>query len=101
MNIQDIIKQAELLKKQTAVNSKKLENLLITGESGAGLVKIELTGNFLLKKLHIDPDLYKEDKQAVEQLIVAAFNDASNKVESERRAMLNSLNVPGDFKLPF
>ena len=76
------------------------------GQSGGGLVQVSLTGKFEMKALKIDPSLFKEDDvEVLEDLILAAHNDAKAKVETmmqEKTAALTSgLGLPAGMKLPF
>ncbi len=77
-----------------------------TGQAGGGLVRVALSGKFEMKSLKIDPSLFKEDDvEVIEDLILAAHNDAKSKVESamkEKTAALTAgLPLPPGFKLPF
>ncbi len=85
---------------------QKLAELEVTGESGAGLVKLVLTGKHEAKRLSIDPSLLKdEDQEMLEDLIVSAINDAVRKVENENKesmaGMTAGIPLPPGFKLPF
>ncbi len=70
----------------------------IVGESGAGLVKITLTGKHQARKVEISPDALKEDKEFVEDLIAAAINDASQKLDTATQQKMAS--VTGGLQLP-
>lgn len=77
-----------------------------SGQSGGGLVKVTLTGKFEMKKLDIDPSLFKEDDvEILEDLILAAHNDAKVKVEQamqeKTQALTAGLPIPPGMKLPF
>jgi DNA-binding YbaB/EbfC family protein len=77
-----------------------------SGQSGGGLVKVTLTGKFEMKKLDIDPSLFKEDDvEILEDLILAAHNDAKVKVEhamqEKTQALTAGLPIPPGMKLPF
>lgn len=77
-----------------------------TGQSGGGLVKVTLTGKFEMKKLEIDPSLLKSDEaEILEDLILAAHNDAKGKVEvtmqEKTKALTAGLPIPPGMKLPF
>lgn len=76
------------------------------GRAGGGLVEVVLTGKFEMKSLKIDPSLFKEDDvEVLEDLILAAHNDAKAKVETEMKdktsALTAGLPLPPGFKLPF
>ncbi len=84
---------------------EEVANLEVTGESGAGMVKITMTGNREVKRVQIDDSVAKEDKEILEDLIVAAFNDASRRVEEKSKELLSSVTagipLPPGMKLPF
>jgi DNA-binding YbaB/EbfC family protein len=77
----------------------------VTGEAGAGLVKVVMTGRHDMRRVSIDPSLMSEDKEMLEDLITAAVNDAVRKIEKTSQERLSGmtagLNLPGGFKLPF
>ena len=85
---------------------EEIAEMEATGQAGGGLVHVTLTGKFEMKSLKIDPSLFKEDDvEVIEDLILAAHNDAKSKVESamkEKTAALTAgLPLPPGFKLPF
>ncbi len=105
MNIQGIIKQAQMMQKKMEEEQAKLAQEEVEGTSGGGMVKVILNGKFEMKKLNLDPSLIDpEDKEVLEDLIVAAYNDAKNKVDdkmqSSMNAMTGGMNL-GGLKLPF
>ena len=83
---------------------EELANTEVTGVSGAGMVEVVMTCRHDVRKITIDPELMGDDKEVVEDLIAAAFNDAVRKVETvtqEKMGGLTSgLNIPG-LNLPF
>ena len=109
MNIQQLMQQAqrmqEQMQKQMAKTQEELAATELTGESGAGLVKVTMTGRHDVKRVQIDDSLMSEDKEMLEDLIAAAVNDAVRKVEdySQKKmgAVTNGLNLPPGMKLPF
>lgn len=109
MNMQQLMQQAqrmqEQMQKQMAKAQEELANAEIKGESGAGLVKVTMTGRHDVKRVEIDDSLLKEDKEMLEDLIAAAVNDAVRKVEaysqSKMGAVTQGLNLPPGMKLPF
>lgn len=77
------MKQAQQLQSKLADTQAELENAEVEGSSGAGLVKVTLSGKGNMKSLHVDPSLMKPDEaEILEDLIVAAFNDGKVKVEA-------------------
>ena len=84
----------------------KLEQAKVTGQSGGGLVKVTLNGKGAMTALAIDPSLLKpEEKEIMEDLIVAAHGDAKAKVEAmmaeEMKSVTGGLPLPPGLKLPF
>lgn len=102
-NLDDLMKQAQKIQEQMQQKQQDLANAEVTGESGAGLVKVVMTGRHDVKKVTLDDSLLQEDKEIVEDLLAAAVNDAVRKVESSNRDALSDLtagmNIPG-FKMP-
>ena len=85
---------------------EEIANLQETGQSGGGLVSVTLSGKFEMRALAIDPSLIKPDEaEILEDLILAAFNDARAKVESamaeKTQALTAGLPIPPGMKLPF
>jgi DNA-binding YbaB/EbfC family protein len=84
----------------------KLEQATVTGQSGGGLVKVTLSGKGAMTRLEIDPSLLKpEEKEILEDLIVAAHTDAKGKSEAmmaeEMKSVTGGLPLPPGLKLPF
>ena len=109
MNIQQLMQQAQRMQEQMQKQMQKTQEELaateLTGESGAGLVKVVMTGRHDVKRVQIDESLLQEDKEMLEDLIAAAVNDAVRKVEDlSQKKMSNAtsgLNLPPGMKLPF
>lgn len=105
-NLGQLMKQAQEMQQKMTEMQQQLETLEMTGVSGGGLVQVTLNGKSDLKKLKIDKSLMVPDEaEVVEDLIVAAFNDAKQKVsahaEAEMHKLTGGLNLPGGMKLPF
>lgn len=104
-NIGDLMKQAQQLQEQMQQAQEKLASQEVTGESGAGMVKVVMTGRHDVRRVTIDPSLLSEDKEILEDLLAAAVNDAVRRVEDNNRSMMSGLtqglNIPGGFKMPF
>ena len=84
----------------------EMATLEAEGQAGGGLVKVKLTGKFEMTSLKIDPSLFKEDEvEILEDLLLAAHNDAKGKVEAimqeKPRALTAGLPIPPGMKLPF
>ncbi len=106
MNIQKMMKQAQEMQNKMAAMQAKLEESESEGSSGGGAVKLVVSGNKMLKKITIDESLLvPADKEVLEDLIVAAFNDAANKVDNIANQQMSQvtagLQLPPGMKLPF
>ena len=105
-NIGQLMKQAaEMQSKMTEVQAQ-LEAVEMTGNAGGGLVQAVMNGKGDLKKLKIDKSLLDpEEVEVLEDLVLAAFNDARQKVqahaETEMQKLTGGLKLPGGMKLPF
>ena len=97
---------AETVQAQMAEAQAKLDSVEVEGVSGGGLVKITATAKGRIKAIHIDDSLIvPSDKQMLEDLLAAAFNDAREKADQASNAemgkMTSGLQLPPGFKLPF
>ncbi len=101
----NMMKQAQELQEKMKKAQEEVANLEVTGESGAGMVKVTMTGRHDVRRVQIDDSLMNDDKEIVEDLIAAAINDAVRKVESESQSRMSSvtegLPIPPGFKMPF
>ena len=77
-----LMKQAQQMQEKMQKMQEEIAQLEVTGESGAGLVKITINGAHNCRRIEIDPSLMEDDKEMLEDLIAAAFNDAARKVEA-------------------
>ena len=105
-NIGQLMKQAQAMQTKMAEMQAQLEALEMTGVSGGGMVQLTLNGKGDLKDIKLDKSLLVPDEvEVLEDLIVAAFNDARQKVsahaEQEMQKLTGGLNLPGGLKLPF
>lgn len=101
-----MMKQAQEMQEKVTQMQDDLHNILVTGESGAGLVKATATAKGDLKALDIDPSIFvPSEKEVAEDLILAAIKDAqakaSEKAQAEMVKITDGLGLPADFKLPF
>jgi DNA-binding YbaB/EbfC family protein len=101
----NLMKQAQQMQANLQKAQEELEKMEVTGESGGGMVKITLTGRHEARRVVIDPNLFGEDKEMLEDLIAAAINDAVRKVDranqDKMKNMAGGLGLPEGFKLPF
>jgi hypothetical protein len=99
------MKQAQAMQESMQKAQEELASLEVTGESGGGMVKITMTGKHEVRRVLIDDSLMADDKDMLEDLVAAAINDATHKVEAttqERMSGLTSgMNLPAGMKLPF
>ncbi len=104
-NIGNMMKQAQMVQENMRQMQEKLATIEVEGQSGAGMVKVIMTCRHDVKRVDIDSSLMRDDKEMLEDLVAAAFNDAVRRVESttqEKMAELTSgLGLPSGFKLPF
>ena len=100
-----LMKQAQQMQDNLKKAQEELANVEVEGQSGAGLVKVVMTCKNDVKRVTIDPSLLADDKDMLEDLVAAAFNDAVRRAEAvsqERMAGFTSgLNLPPGMKLPF
>lgn len=104
-DLNELMKQARQMQEQMQKAQQEMANQIVEGESGAGLVKVSMNGRHDVTGVNLDASLMAEDKEVVEDLIAAAFNDASRKLEDKNKdalgAMGGGLNLPEGFKFPF
>jgi hypothetical protein len=100
-----LMRQAQQVQENMQKAQAELAEIEVIGESGAGMVKVTLNGRHEAKKIYIEPKLLGEDKDMLEDLLVAAFNDAVRKiaarVQEKYSGLMSGLNLPPGMKLPF
>ncbi|MFQ5548715.1 MAG: YbaB/EbfC family nucleoid-associated protein [Woeseia sp.] len=103
--IGQLMKQAQQMQAEMKKAQEEMGKVAVTGESGAGLVRITMTCQHEVRALEIDPSLIGDDKEMLEDLIAAAFNDAIRRVEKtiqERfSGVASGIGLPPGMKLPF
>ena len=103
--IGQLMKQAQQMQADMQKAQEELASLTVTGESGAGMVRITMTCKDQVKALVIDDALIGEDKEMLEDVVIAAFNDAVRKVETTMQekyaGMTSGMGLPPGMKLPF
>ena len=105
-NIMGLMGQFKEMQEKMAQLQEDLKSMEITGEAGGGLVTVTLTGKGEMRAMHIDPSLIKPDEvEILEDLVLAAHNDAKGKAESaveeKTRELTAGLPIPPGMKLPF
>lgn len=106
INIQKMMQQAQEVQFKLQEMQEKLKDIDVQGESGGGLVKVVMSCAGVIRSIAVDPALIvPEDKETMEDLIVAAINNAGDardeRVKSETEAMMKALGLPAGGQLPF
>jgi len=98
-----LMKQAQAMQDNLKKAQEELAHVEVTGESGSGLVKVLMTCKHDVKRVSIDPSLLTDDKDMLEDLVAAAFNDAVRKAAETSEAKMSKLTagLPPGLKLPF
>jgi DNA-binding YbaB/EbfC family protein len=103
--IGQLMKQAQQMQADMKKAQEEMASLTVTGESGAGMVRITMTCQHQVQAVEIDDSLLGDDKEMLEDLVTAAFNDAIRKVEQTVKdkysGMTAGLGLPPGLKLPF
>ena len=99
-----LMKQAQQMQENMRKAQEELAAIEVEGQSGAGLVKVTITCKFAVKKVSIDPSLLGEDEDMLEDLVMAAMNDAVKKAEATTQAKMAGftagMNLPPGMNLP-
>ena len=101
----NLMRQAQQMQENMQKAQAELKDIEVTGESGGGMVKVVLNGRHEAKKVTIEPKLVAEDLEMLEDLVAAAINDASRKIEERSKekyaGLMSGMNLPPGIKLPF
>lgn len=101
----NMMKQAQQMQERMQKAQEEIAQLEVTGESGAGLVKVTMTGSHGVRRVDIDDSLMEDDKDMLEDLVAAACNDAARRVEEESKKRMaevtGGMNLPPGMKMPF
>lgn len=104
-DLNELLMQAKKMQEQMQKAQEEAAKRTVTGESGAGLVKVELGGRYDVRRIELADELMSEDKGIIEDLVAAAFNDAVKKLEDGSRdafsQMASGFKMPDGFKFPF
>ena len=105
MDINKLMKQASQMQEKMQAMQEQAANAEVTGESGAGLIKVVMNGRHDVRSVSLDDSLMQESKEFLEDLLAAAVNDAVRKVEAQSKdamsSMAGGIDLPPGFKLPF
>lgn len=103
--IGNLMKQAQKMQANLQKAQEELANMEVTGEAGGGMVKVTLNGRHEARRVSIDDSLMGDDKEMLEDLIAAAINDATHKVDKmsqeKMSGMVSGMGLPPGFNLPF
>ncbi len=103
--LSNLMRQAQQMQENMQKARAELADLEVTGESGAGLVKVVMNGRHETKRVSVEPKLMGEDREMLEDLVAAAVNDAVRKVAARSQekyaGLMSGLNLPPGMKLPF
>jgi hypothetical protein len=103
-NIGQMMKQAQMMQENMRRMQEQLGTLEVEGQSGSGMVKVTMTCKHEMRRVSIDPSL-ASDREMLEDLLVAAFNDAARKAEAtvqeKMGALTAGMGLPAGLKLPF
>ena len=101
----NLMRQAQQMQETMQKAQAEMANLEVTGEAGAGMVKVVLNGHHEARKVTIEPRLFGADRDMLEDLLVAAINDAVRKIagstQEKYAGLMSGLNLPPGVKLPF
>jgi len=104
-NIGQLMKQAQQMQENMRRMQEQLGNVEVEGQSGSGAVTVLMTCKHEVRRVTIDPGLPGDDREMLEDLLTAAFNDAARKVEAtvaeKMGGMTAGMGLPPGFKLPF
>ena len=104
-NMGNMMKQAQLMQERLQKAQDEIAKMEVVGESGAGMVKITVTGNHEVRRVSSDDSLFTDDKDILEDLLAAAFNDAQRRIEEQSKEKLSAvtggMQLPPGMKLPF
>ncbi|MEH6356746.1 MAG: YbaB/EbfC family nucleoid-associated protein [Marinobacter sp.] len=104
-NMGELMKKAQKMQENMQKAQEEIAKAEVTGESGAGLVKVVMNGRHDVRKVDIDSSLMSEEKDILEDLLAAAVNDAVRRVEANQKdkmsGMMSGMGLPPGFKMPF
>lgn len=100
-----LMKQAQQMQEKMQQVQAEIAALEVTGESGAGMVKVTINGAHNCRRVEIDPSLLEDDKEMLEDLIAAAINDAARRIDETQKEKMagvtGGMQLPPGMKFPF
>ena len=104
-NFSDMLSKAKAMQEKMKIAQEQIKKIEVEGVSGGNLVKVVLSGDYELKKIEINEKAKKESQEIINDLIIAAYNNAKGNLKKKSAEELSKvtggLNLPTDFKLPF
>ena len=104
-NFSDMLSKAKVMQEKMKEVQEQIKKIEAEGEAGGNLVKVILTGDYELKSIIISEEAKKENQEIINDLIIAAYNNAKENLKKKSAEELSKvtggLNLPADFKLPF
>ena len=104
-NFSDMLSKARVMQEKMREVQDQIKKIEVDGASGGDLVKVKLKGDYELKSIFISEDAKKESQEIINDLIIAAYNNAKDNLKKKSAEELSKvtggLNLPEDFKLPF
>ncbi len=101
----NLMKQAQQMQAKMQKAQEEIANMEVIGEAGAGMVKVTMAGNHNVRRIEIDESLMEDDKEMIEDLVAAAFNDAVRRVEETSKEKMagvtGGMQMPPGMKMPF
>jgi DNA-binding YbaB/EbfC family protein len=103
-NLGNLMKQAQQMQEKMAKIQDEIAKMEVTGEAGAGLVKVTINGAHNCRRVEVDPSLLQDDKDMLEDLAAAAFNDAARRISEVQKKKMSSIStgmpLPTGFNIP-
>lgn len=104
-NIGQLMRQAQQLQERVQKAQEQVGTIEVTGESGGGMVKVQMNGRHEVRRVEIDPTVATADREMLEDLVAAACNDATRRVgeavQQHMAGAVGGLQLPPGVKLPF
>ena len=101
----NLMKQAQQMQAKMQQAQEEIAKMEVIGESGAGMVKVTMAGNHSVRRVEIDQSMMEDDKEMIEDLVAAAFNDAVRRVEEANKdkmaGVTGGMQLPPGMKMPF
>ena len=104
-NIGNLLKQAQAVQENMQKAQAEVAQITATGEAGGGMVKVTMNGRHEVSRVQIEPQVYGDDREMLEDLLAAAINDATHRIDAavqqKMSGVMSGLQLPPGMKLPF